>query len=97
MTIVNSDGDNEGLAWQTGVWDKMSLSGIQAQVEGQLLNFKFDDFDSAWDVLAGVTTASLAPDVQEQAKNAVRDLMWNDVTGPRSFQNKTQFITGRAQ
>jgi hypothetical protein len=94
---MNSDSGNKGLAWQSGVWDKMSLSGIQAQVEGQLLNFEFDDFDSAWDVLAGVTTASLAPDVQEQAKNAVRDLMRNDVTGPRSFQNKTQFITGRAQ
>ncbi len=21
---MNSDSDNEGLAWQTGVWDKMS-------------------------------------------------------------------------
>ena len=94
---MNSDGDDEGLAWQTGVWDKTSLSGIQAQVEGQLLSFQFDDFESAWDVLAGVTTASLAPDVQEQAKNAVRNLMWNVVTGPRSFQNKTRFITGRAQ
>ncbi len=97
MTIINSDGDDEGLAWQTGVWDKMSLSGIQAQVEGQVLSFQFDYFESAGDVLAGVTTASLAPDVQEQARNAVRNLMWNDVTGPRSFQNKTQFITGRAQ
>ncbi|MFB3124534.1 MAG: class I SAM-dependent methyltransferase, partial [Woeseiaceae bacterium] len=76
---------------------QLSLSGIQAQVEGQLLSFEFDDFDSAWDVLAGVTTASLASDVQEQAKNAVRNLMWNDVAGPRSFQNKTQFIVGRVQ
>jgi len=76
---------------------QLSVSGIQARVEGQMLSFEFDDFESAWDVLAGVTTASLAPDVLEQAKNAVRNLMWNDVAGPRSFQNKTQFIIGRAQ
>lgn len=76
---------------------QLLTSGIQAQVEGQLLSFEFDDFESAWDVLAGVTTASLAPDIQEQAKNAVRNLMWNDAAGPRSFQNNTQFIVGRAQ
>ena len=76
---------------------QLSLSGIQAQVEDQLLSFEFDDFDSAWDVLAGVTTASLASVVLEQAQNAVRNLMWNDVAGPRSFQNKTQFIVGRVQ
>jgi len=76
---------------------QLLTSGIQAQVEGQLLSFEFDDFESAWDVLAGVTTASLAPDIQEQAKNAVRNLMWNDAAGPRSFQNNTQFIIGQAQ
>ena len=76
---------------------QLSLSGIQAQVEDQLLSFEFDDFESAWDVLAGVTTASLAPDVQEQARNAVRKLMWNEVAGSRTFQNNTQFIIGQAQ
>ena len=76
---------------------QLSISAIQARVEGQLLSFEFDDFESAWDVLAGVTTASLAPDVQEQARNAVRKLMWNEVAGSRTFQNNTQFIIGQGQ
>ena len=76
--------------------DQLSKSGIQAQVETQRLGFEFNDFESAWEVLAGVTTANLAPDVQEQARNAVRDLMWNDVGRSRYFQNTTQFIIGHA-
>ncbi len=76
--------------------DQLSKSGIQARVETHRLGFEFNDFESAWDVLAGVTTANLAPDVQEQARNAVRDLMWNDVDRSRYFQNTTQFIIGHA-
>ena len=74
--------------------EQLEQSGVEAQVEIEQLGFEFSDFESAWDVLAGVTTAKLAPEVQEQAKNAVRQLMWNDVDGPRYFQNKTQFIIG---
>ncbi len=75
----------------------LSKSGIRSQVETERLGFEFSDFESAWDVLAGVTTAKLTPEVQEQAKNAVRDLMWNDGERSRYFQNTTQFIVGRAE
>jgi len=75
--------------------DQLSQSGVEAQVQTERLGFEFSDFESAWDVLAGVTTANLAPDVQEQARNAVRQLMWNDTGESRYFQNTTQFIVGR--
>ena len=68
-----------------------------SRVETERLGFEFDDFESAWDVLAGVTTAKLTPDVQEQAKNAVRKLMWTAGNESRYFWNRTQFIVGRAE
>ncbi len=74
--------------------EQLSQSGMEARVEIERLGFEFTDFESAWDVLAGVTTASLAPEVQEQARNAVRQLMWNDDGTSRHFQNTTQFIVG---
>ena len=76
--------------------EQLAQSGVEAQVETESLGFEFGDFESAWDVLAGVTTANLAPDVQEQARNAVRQLMWNDVGKSRIFRNTTQFIVGHA-
>ena len=75
---------------------QLSRAGIQAQVEQQELGFDFDDFESAWEVLAGVTTAQLAPEIQEEAKRAVHNLMWKGTDGPRHFRNTTQFIIGRA-
>ena len=72
---------------------QLSEAGIRAQVEQQL-GFDFDDFDTAWQVLAGVTTAQLAPNIQEEAKKAVRDLMWKGTEGPRHFKNGTEFIIG---
>lgn len=74
--------------------EQLSQSGLEAQVETESLGFEFSDFESAWDVLAGVTTANLAPEVQEQARSAVCQLMWNNVGKPRYFQNTTQFIVG---
>ncbi len=74
--------------------EQLSQSGVEAQVETERLGFEFSDFESAWDVLAGVTTANLAPEVQEKARNAVRQLMWNDPGKSRYFQNTTQFIIG---
>ncbi len=71
-------------------------AGIQSQTETEKLGFDFSDFESAWDVLAGVTTAKLPPDVQEQARNTVRDLMWTSGDGPRYFRNTTHFIFGQA-
>lgn len=74
---------------------QLADAGIDVRVERQEHIFEFTDFDSAWNVLAGVTAAQLAPDVQEAAKQAVRDRMWTDAGSPRRFRNLTQFIIGR--
>jgi SAM-dependent methyltransferase len=71
--------------------------GVDARVETEVLGFDFDDFASAWDILAGVTTAALAPERREEAKAAVRVLMWPSGEGPRHFRNLTQFIVGALQ
>ena len=57
--------------------------------------FEFANFQDAWDALAGVTTATLEPKVQEEAKAAVRELMWPDAGAPRTFRNSTQLIYAR--
>jgi SAM-dependent methyltransferase len=74
---------------------QLSKSGMRAEVQNERLGFEFDNFETAWEVLAGVTTAKLTDDVKDQAKTAVRDLMWEDGDGPRYFQNTTQFIVGQ--
>lgn len=73
---------------------QLGEAGIKAHVETETLGFDFDDFASAWDVLAGVTTAQLAPERREEAKAAVRAAMWPDAERPRHFRNMTQFIVG---
>ena len=69
-------------------------AGIDASVEVESLGFDFDDFASAWEVLAGVTTAALEPERREEAKRAVQAAMWPEGKGPRHFRNVTQFIVG---
>jgi SAM-dependent methyltransferase len=73
---------------------KLERAGIRASVEPEMTGFVFDDFSSAWDVLAGVTTAQLPLERQQEAKSAVRAKMWREGDGPRHFRNLTQFITG---
>jgi hypothetical protein len=84
------------MADASGFLDQLSQSGVKAQVQTELLGFEFGDFESAWAVLAGVTTANLAPEIQEQARNAVRQLMWKDTGESRYFRNTTQFIVGHS-
>ena len=74
--------------------DQLADCGIEAQVQTEVLGFDFDDFDSAWNTLAGVTAAQLPPERQEEAKVAVREAMWPDPTTPRSFRNTVQYIVG---
>jgi SAM-dependent methyltransferase len=74
--------------------EQLEHAGIRARVESETTGFAFNDFSSAWDVLAGVTTAQLPPERQEEAKAAVRAKMWPNSDGPRRFSNLTQFITG---
>lgn len=76
---------------------QLADSGIRSEVDKERLGFEFSDFASAWEVLAGVTTAKLEEDVVAQAKNAVRELMWQDGEAPRYFNNTTQFIVGELE
>ena len=75
--------------------DALAGAGIDAQVDVEILGFEFPDFDLAWDVLAGVTTAQLPAPRREEARAAVREVMWADPGASRHFRNATQFIVGR--
>ena len=83
------------LADPTPFVKQLTEAGIDASVETEALGFDFDDFSSAWEVLAGVTTAALEPEQLEEAKASVQGAMWPGGVGPRHFRNVTQFIVGR--
>jgi SAM-dependent methyltransferase len=74
---------------------QLAAVGIQARVEQEVLGFTLDTFAAAWDALAGVTTAHLPPERQQEAKEAVIAAMYPQGDGPRHFRNTTQFILGR--
>ena len=74
--------------------EQLGDAGIDARVETEVLGFEFDDFASAWNALAGVTTAMLPPRRQREAQAAVRAAMWPNPSEPRRFSNTTQFILG---
>lgn len=71
---------------------QLEAAGLEARCEKETTNFRFANFEDAWESLAGVTTAALEPEIQEQAKAAVRELMWPDAGSPREFRNVTQYI-----
>ena len=73
---------------------QLERAGIRASVDSETTGFAFDNFAAAWDTLAGVTTAQVPSDRQEQAKAAVRAKMWPMGDGPRQFRNLTHFIIG---
>jgi SAM-dependent methyltransferase len=85
------------LADPTSFLAQLAEAGIRARVETETLGFEFDDFASAWDVMAGVTTAGLSPERQEEAKRAVLAAAYPNGDGPRHFRNVTQFIIGERQ
>jgi SAM-dependent methyltransferase len=82
------------LADLSGFLRQLAAAGIRARVESETLGFDFADFASAWDTLAGVTTARLSPERQREAKDAVGAAMYPHGDGPRYFRNLTQFIVG---
>jgi len=84
------------LADATPFLQQLSDVGIDAHIETEMLGFDFPDFHSAWNALAGVTTAHLPPDEQQEAQRAVLDSMYPRGDAPRHFNNLTQFIIGRA-
>jgi len=73
---------------------QLAEAGIAAWVETEVLGFDFDDFASAWEALAKVTTAQLSLERQLEAKAAVLAAMWPNGDGPRHFRNVTQFLVG---
>lgn len=75
--------------------EQLAKAGIEAHVETEMLGFDFPNFTSAWDALAGVTTAHLPPEQQKEAQQAVMDAMYADGDAPRHFGNLTQFIIGQ--
>lgn len=74
---------------------QLADAGIEARVERETLGFDFETFAAAWDVLAGVTTADLPPERQQEAKAEVMATMYPQGDGPRHFRNVIQFILGR--
>jgi SAM-dependent methyltransferase len=85
------------LSEPSGFLRQLEAAGIQARVDTKTLGFDFRDFTAAWDTLAGVTTAQLPPERQQEAKAAVMAAMYPRGEGPRHFRNVTQFIIGRAR
>jgi SAM-dependent methyltransferase len=83
------------LADPTTFLEQLARVGIDTRVETEELGFDFDNFELAWEVLAGVTTAKLAPERRQEAKAAVQAAMWPQGRGPRHFRNFTQFLVGR--
>ena len=73
---------------------QLADAGVDARVESEITEFAFDDFASAWAILAGVTAARIEPERLEPAQAAVRAEMWPEGDGPRRFRNETQFIIG---
>jgi SAM-dependent methyltransferase len=82
------------LADATSFVTQLAQVGIQASVESEVLGFDFGGFASAWDVLAGVTTAAMEPEQRQRAQAAVKVRMWPSGDGPRHFRNVTQFLVG---
>ena len=74
---------------------QLADNGIDVRVETEELGFDFPDFDLAWEVLAGVTAAQLAPERRQEAREAVQAAMWPHGQGPRHFRNATQFLVGQ--
>ena len=73
---------------------QLASAGIDARVESELTGFDFPNLPFAWDVMAGVTAASLTPELQREAQQAIQEAMWPDPSQARRFSNLTHFIIG---
>jgi SAM-dependent methyltransferase/predicted kinase len=73
---------------------QLAQTGIAARVETKTLGFDFAGFAAAWEALAQVTTAELAPERQREAQAAVLVALYPGGDGPRHFRNETQFLVG---
>jgi ubiquinone/menaquinone biosynthesis C-methylase UbiE len=73
---------------------QLADAGIDASAEEMDVVFEFASFDDAWTTFAGVTASKLTPELQEQAKAAIRAELYPDGDGPRLYRNVAIFITG---
>jgi SAM-dependent methyltransferase len=73
---------------------QLQAAGIRSQLFEETLGFDFPDFASAWNTLAGVTTAQLSDERRQEAKDAVLAVLYPEGDGPRRFRNVTRFIVG---
>ena len=64
-------------------------------METELLSFDVPDVALAWEVLAGVTTAQLAPERRAEVQAAVQAVMWREPERPRQVRNLTHVISGQ--
>ena len=80
------------LADPSDFLSQLRVAGLDPKCEKVITSFEFTNFQDAWDALAGVTTVALEPKLQEEAKAAVRELMWPNAGAPRTFRNLTQLI-----
>jgi SAM-dependent methyltransferase len=87
--------DPGALADPTPFLAHLADAGIEAHVETEIIGFDFDGFASAWDAMAAVSAAQLAPEQVQEAKAAAKAAMWPHGDGPRHFRNVTQFIVGQ--
>jgi SAM-dependent methyltransferase len=69
--------------------------GLQVSVEAINTSFVFENFESAWDTLAGVTARGMDPETVTRAKAALTQQMWPNSDEPRTFNNRTQYIVAR--
>lgn len=82
------------LADVTGFVEQLSGNGLEIEVRKEIFEFEFPNLESAWNVLAGVTSANLLPEARLSAIEAVCADMWPDPGKPRVFRNLTQFVIG---
>jgi hypothetical protein len=83
-----------GLADSQPFLEELARVGIAARVETEVTGFDLPNLAFAWEVLAGVIAASLPPQRQREAQQAIQDAMWPDPSQARHFSNLTQFIIG---
>ncbi len=74
--------------------DELAGVDIAAHIETEVTGFDFPNLPFAWDVLAGVIAASLSPERQREAQQAIQGTMWPNPSQARHFSNLTQFVIG---
>jgi ubiquinone/menaquinone biosynthesis C-methylase UbiE len=73
---------------------QLAEAGIDATADELDVVFEFAGFDDAWATFAGVTASRLSPELQEEARSAIRAELYPDGDGARLYRNVAIFLTG---